>query len=95
MGGYVMNLFKVIDENNIKLVKKLIAAGANINEKDNDGYTALHLASWNGHLEIVKELIAAGANVDNIDNSYDNKYRFKDKLDELGETKFKIWVNML
>ena len=29
-----------------------------------DGYTALILASWNGHLEIVKALLGKGAELD-------------------------------
>ena len=28
-----------------------------INEKDNDGYTSLHLASMNGHFSVVQLLI--------------------------------------
>lgn len=36
----------------------------NINSKDEDGFTALHLAADRGHLEIVKLLIDAGADLD-------------------------------
>merc|ERR1719354_1057887 len=34
-----------------------------INEKDNDGYTSLHLASMNGHFSVVQLLINKGANI--------------------------------
>jgi ankyrin repeat protein len=30
---------------------------------DKDGYTSLHLASQNGHLEVVKFLVEKGANI--------------------------------
>ncbi|KAJ9456445.1 hypothetical protein DIPPA_11962 [Diplonema papillatum] len=45
------------------VVKKLIAAGANVTAQTKDGRTALHWASNDGHSKVVKELIAAGANV--------------------------------
>ncbi|KAJ9446979.1 hypothetical protein DIPPA_09601 [Diplonema papillatum] len=43
-----------------------------------DGWTALHIASENGHSEVVKELIAAGAKVDVQNNGmfYDAKNVF-------------------
>ena len=44
-------------------VKALIDAGAGLNAKDEDGWTALIWASEEGHTEIAKELISAGADV--------------------------------
>ena len=35
-----------------------------LGETDEDGYTALHRASYNGHVDIVEYLIGAGARVD-------------------------------
>ena len=32
-----------------------------------DGFTALKLASWNGHSEVVQQLLEAGANIDAAD----------------------------
>ena len=45
------------------IVELLIAAGANVNAKANDGATALMVASLSGHKEIVGILIRAGAEV--------------------------------
>lgn len=45
------------------LVKQLIAAGANVNEKDKAGYTALMWAARNGHAEVAAALVEARADM--------------------------------
>lgn len=47
----------------IPIALGLIAAGVNVNFRDNYGNTALILASRDGHLEIVRALLAAAADV--------------------------------
>jgi ankyrin repeat protein len=47
----------------IKAVKQHLAAGTDVNAKDNDGWTPLHKAAWGGHKEIAELLIAKGADV--------------------------------
>lgn len=47
-----------------ELVKKLLAAGANPDERTKDGDSALIAAASHGHVAIVKRLLAAGADVD-------------------------------
>ena len=47
----------------LKLVKDLIAKGANLNVVDHTDGTPLHYASKNGHLEIVKFLLQKGSDV--------------------------------
>ena len=49
-------------EGNLKKVKELLDAGAEIEAKDDSGWTAFHWASARSDLEIVKELIEMGAN---------------------------------
>ncbi len=44
-------------------VKKLIAAGVDLNERDHAGYTALVWAARNGNTEVAKALIAARADM--------------------------------
>ena len=57
----------VMDEDMDKL-QKLIAEGALIDEKDDEGYTALHYAAMWGDLEATKWLIENGADVNTTDN---------------------------
>ena len=45
----------------------LIAKGADVNAKDEFGYTPLHHAAWNGRTEIDEMLIADGADVNAMD----------------------------
>ncbi len=47
---------------NLKLLKKIIAAGANVNKPNARGYTALHLAAMIQSSETVKYLLQQGAN---------------------------------
>lgn len=67
-------LVKSYDErlfsDDIKVVKEAISLGADLNAKNNHGYTALMLAALGGgtRLEIAKLLIASGADL-NIKNS--------------------------
>ena len=48
----------------IEAVKQHLAAGTDVNEKDDDGWTPLHYAAYGVHKEIVELLIAEGADVD-------------------------------
>ena len=56
----------------IKEVKQLIAKGSNVNSRDSNNSTPLHLACYSnvrsGKLQIVKELVEAGAEVNALDN---------------------------
>lgn len=47
----------------INEVKRLIAEGINVNQKDNDGRTPLHWAALNNHKVVAELLIAHGAKV--------------------------------
>ena len=47
----------------VDVVKKLIASGADVNEKMSNGITALHVASVKGDADMVRLLLKHGANV--------------------------------
>lgn len=49
---------------NQPVLRDLLAQpAANLQISDQAGYTALHLAAWNGHVEAVAELLAQGADI--------------------------------
>jgi len=50
-------------EGNVEAVKEAIATGADVNAKDEVGWTPLHWAAIESHKEIVELLIANGANM--------------------------------
>jgi len=52
----------------IQEARRLLDEGADVNEKDEGGRTALHWACQEGHLEFVKFLVEKGANLDTGDD---------------------------
>lgn len=63
-------LFKACINGDLKQIKKLMAAGEDVNASDLlHGWTALHWATMHEHLAIVKYLIKVGAEVNKMDNS--------------------------
>ena len=67
-------IFEASREGNLERVSLLLSegklTGINIvNEKSNFGWTPLHYAPWNVHLEMVKLLISKGTNVNEKDTN--------------------------
>src|SRR6056297_2446330 len=56
----------------VEIAKYLIQQGAQVNQQDSDGFTALHYAAKDGHLEIVKLLVGKGAEL----NIYPDESKF-------------------
>jgi len=50
----------------VTTVKALLAAGANVNAKDDDGNTPLHMAAYANRIETAKVLLEAGADVNAV-----------------------------
>ncbi|XP_072162822.1 uncharacterized protein [Diadema setosum] len=48
-------------EGSLDLVRHSLQAGAKVNVRDSDGWTALHHAAFNGRLEVLEFLLAVGA----------------------------------
>jgi len=55
-------------DGDIEAIKQHIADGADVNAKNDSGYTPLHWTAQNGHKEAVELLIAEGADVNAKDN---------------------------
>ena len=62
-------LLKAAEWGDVPGVKQALNAGANINIKDEQGDTALHLAAYWGREAIVRVLLEAGADIDIQDNT--------------------------
>jgi ankyrin repeat protein len=62
-------LIQAAVDGNIEAVKKHIAAGMDVNAKDDGDRTPLHWTAGEGHKEIVELLIAEGADVNAKDNT--------------------------
>lgn len=48
----------------IEQVEQALQEGLDVNSADEEGYSALHAAAENDHLEVVKLLVSKGADVD-------------------------------
>ena len=62
-------LISAAESNNVAEVRRLIAAGANVNAKDNNGVTALMGAAQNNAADVAKLLIEAKADVNAKNNN--------------------------
>ncbi|CAK9310029.1 unnamed protein product [Citrullus colocynthis] len=52
----------------VRGLRSCVAAGAKVNGKDQNGWTALHRAAFKGRVECVKVLLEHGAEADAVDN---------------------------
>ena len=62
-------LFEAAELGEIDKIKDLLDQGVPIDARDDDGWTALMKATYEGHRYIVEELIARGASVDTQENA--------------------------
>ena len=58
-----ISINQAVFDGNIEAVKQHLAAGTDVNAKDDNGWIPLHFAVYYGHKEIVELLIAKGAEV--------------------------------
>lgn len=64
-----LSLHQAAAAGNLEQVNKLLAQGADIHAKDENGRTPLHRAAWYARKDVVEVLLARGANVNEVDGS--------------------------
>ncbi|MGL4562597.1 MAG: ankyrin repeat domain-containing protein [Brevinema sp.] len=69
-------LIQLTENNNLPAIKQALQQGINVNETDSLGFTALHVASWNGFYDIAKTLLDYGANPNILTRSGSSPLRF-------------------
>jgi hypothetical protein len=52
----------------VETIRALVAANAEVDHADNDGWTALYSAAQEGHVEAIQALLTAGAEVNHVVN---------------------------
>ena len=61
LGSCVTPLNRAAIKGKTERAKVLLAKGADVNAKDDDGWMALHYAAFHGHTELAEVLLAKGA----------------------------------
>lgn len=69
-------LIKASKKDNLQAIQGLLKNGANINFRDNQGRTALMIATYNNNFETSKMLIQTGADVNILDNLKNNPFLY-------------------
>jgi ankyrin repeat protein len=66
MNGLDQELLRAATANNVPEVRRLLSVGADVNawDADDDDDTALHKASYFGHVQAIKELLDHGADIE-------------------------------
>lgn len=62
-------MYAAADRGYVFAVEFFLAKGAEVDEKCNSGWTALHSAASNGHVNAVRALLAAGAKINQKNNN--------------------------
>ncbi|MCD4654049.1 ankyrin repeat domain-containing protein [bacterium] len=66
-------ILKAVENGDLEAVKTCIKNGADVNSKNDRGWTTLHWAAFKGHLKIAEYLIQQGAEVDALAKNNNNK----------------------
>ncbi|XP_064640528.1 GA-binding protein subunit beta-2-like isoform X2 [Lineus longissimus] len=73
-------LYMAAHRGNMKMVEKLVTAGADVNAKTPMGRTALHVAAARGNGKIIDLLLEKGANINETDNDGNTALNIASKM---------------
>ena len=67
-GAATVDIWTAAAKGDLEEIKQHVSVGTDLNARDNEGSTALHMAAFFGHIEVVKLLLEKGAEV-NVKNN--------------------------
>lgn len=73
---YAQNIIELAEANNLMGIQQAVQKGIDVNTADDLGFTALHIAAWNGYTDIVRYLLDQGANPNVISKAGNTPLRF-------------------
>ncbi|MCP4471070.1 MAG: ankyrin repeat domain-containing protein [Gammaproteobacteria bacterium] len=82
-------LFRAVANRRIRIARRIIDAGTNVNVRSQQGYTPLMIAASHGHDEIVRMLLQKGADLTAVDAEGRNALQIAREADRRGS------INML
>ena len=82
-------LFRAVENRRVRIARRIIDAGTNVNVRSRQGYTALMIAASHGHDEIVRMLLQKGADLTAVDADGRNALQIAREANRQGS------VNML
>jgi ankyrin repeat protein len=80
---HAMAVISAARDGNVNRLKTLIEAGANVNLKNGEGWTALMTAALKGHYDVARLLVTAGASLEETNNSGWTALRFASSVGDL------------
>jgi len=87
------NIHVLAQQGNVTELQKLLAAGAPLDQLDEDGLTALHYACYSGNFECVQALVEKNASLDVIDPSENTPIHFACQADQTKVVKYLLEQN--
>lgn len=74
-----------------EMVERILAEGADVNARNKDGFTLLHVAASQGHRDVVELLLAKGADLNAKDNNGFTPLDGANAYKKSDTAKFLIW----